>query len=367
MTVRPLRLLHVFSTFKVGGAQVRFATLLESFGSLFDNAIIAMDGDYACRERLPPGAPVRFPVADPLKGPTLASILRFRRMLSELKPDRLLTYNWGAIEWALANTPPRIPHIHVEDGFGPEEADRQLARRVWTRRAALAGKTLVVPSRALETLARETWRVPGLTLAFVANGIDLDRYPAAPQPELAARLEAAGTGPVIGTIARLGREKRVDRLIRAVAALDTPIRLAIVGDGPERPALEALADSLGLGARAVFAGYLPDPPAVMATFDVFALSSDTEQMPTSLMEAMAAGLPVVATDVGDVRSMLPPAQGRFLAPPADDAFAHALADLLKATDDWAGLAAGNRAHALGAFDKHAMVERWVGLIERPRP
>ena len=64
-------------------------------------------------------------------------LLAARSVLGRLRPDLLLTYNWGAIEWAIANRLPRLPHLHMEDGFGPEERDRQLPRRVLARRLLL--------------------------------------------------------------------------------------------------------------------------------------------------------------------------------------------------------------------------------------
>ena len=120
---------------------------------------------------------------------------------------------------------------------------------------------------------------------YVPNGIDLDRFAAG---------ERAPTGePVIGTITGLRREKNLTRLLRAFrqVADTTPARLIIAGDGSERATLEAQAAELGLGQRVQFTGHLDDPAPLYRSIDVFALSSDTEQMPLSVLEAMAACLP----------------------------------------------------------------------------
>ena len=120
--------------------------------------------------------------------------------------------------------------------------------------------------------------------------------------------------PVIGTVAALREEKDLGRLIRAFAitSSQTPARLVIVGDGPERAGLEQLVARLDVGDRVSFTGHRDDTPSLYSGFDLFALTSDTEQMPMSVIEAMASGLPVVSTDVGDVRAMLAPENAGFI-------------------------------------------------------
>src|SRR5205814_6945327 len=81
----------------------------------------------------------------------------FTQTLRRLQPDLLVTSNWGSIEWAIANWAAWIPHLHIEDGFSGEEAERQFPRRVWARRLTLRSSTVVVPSRTLYKIARETW------------------------------------------------------------------------------------------------------------------------------------------------------------------------------------------------------------------
>jgi L-malate glycosyltransferase len=89
-----------------------------------------------------------------------------------------------------------------------------------------------------------------------------------------------------------------------VAMSSVPVRLVICGDGPERPGLGELAQRLGVADRVAFTGHVPKPEAVMGGFDLFAMTSDTEQMPYAVIEAMAARLPVLATAVGDIATMV---------------------------------------------------------------
>lgn len=348
-------LLHVYSTFAVGGPQVRFAALANRFGREFRHAIVAMDGNTACRERLDPGLDVTFPEVEIRKGDTLGNRRRFRAVLAALRPDALVTSNWGSIEWAMANTPTLVRHLHVEDGFGPEERDRQQPRRVWTRRLLLRRATVAVPSQVLFRLATEVWRLPRGHVHYVPNGIDLARF-AVPR--------AVNAVPVIGTVAALRPEKNLARLLRAFAAvrMQRPCRLVIAGGGPERAALETLAAELGVAADVSFPGHVADTPALYAGFDVFALSSDTEQMPLSVLEAMAAGLPVAATDVGDVRAMLAPDNAAEVVAQDEALLAAALAALLEDPARRALLGAANRARAEAAFDQEAMFAAWHALF-----
>jgi L-malate glycosyltransferase len=154
-----LKLMHVFPTFAVGGAQMRFATLANAMGPELEHVVLSLDGVGGAENLVRPSVRLRRRAAHARKGRglSLRNLAAFRGTLGEERPDLLLTYNWGAIECALADRlRPICPHIHVVDGFGPEEADGQLSRRIWLRRVALSGSTtVVVPSQTLRKLATE--------------------------------------------------------------------------------------------------------------------------------------------------------------------------------------------------------------------
>jgi glycosyltransferase involved in cell wall biosynthesis len=357
-------LLHAFPGFTTGGAQRRFAAIANRWGREFRHAIVAMDGVTDARHLLDPGLDVTFPALAVRKGDTLGTLRAMRGLLRSLRPATLVTSNWGTIEWAVANRLPHVPHLHMEDGFGPEERDRQLPRRVLARRLLLRRARLLVPSRNLERIAREEWRLDPL---YVANGVDLARFaptPRPPAPMAPTAIDMLGL-PVVGTVAGLRPEKNLARLLHAsaIAARTAPHRLLIVGDGPERGALEALARELSLDA--VFAGPIADPAPLYARMDVFALSSDTEQMPLSVLEAMAAGLPVAATEVGDVAAMVAEANRAFLTPREPEALAEALAALLANPGLRARLGDANRARAEAAYDQEAMFTTHAALWRDP--
>jgi glycosyltransferase involved in cell wall biosynthesis len=347
-------LLHVFPSFSIGGAQARFITLAERFGARYRHAIVAMDGDTRAGARLPSSLDVSFPTVSIRKGETLKNLRRMRRAAAEIAPDVLITSNWGSIEWTLVNIFPAVPHIHMEDGFGPEERDHQLPRRVWTRRLALRRALVMLPSRTLLAIAEDVWKLPREKLRYIPNGIDLTRFRPATAP-------AAGDGAAvtIGTVAGLRPEKNVARLLRAFAILraERPARLIVAGDGPERARLQSLAGELGIAA---------DVAALYAGLDIFALSSDTEQMPISVLEAMAAGLPVAATDVGDIAVMVSEANAGYLAARDAPSLATQLARLAADADPRRAIGAANRARVEQHYDIARMVRDHAALIEEAR-
>ncbi len=362
----PPHLLHVFSTFAIGGPQRRFIQIANAFGSHYRHTIISMDGRIDAADLL--AQDLRFAIHTlPVKkggGLSVGNLHRIAGTIRSLRPNLLLTYNWGAIEWVLANRlPGAVPHLHFEDGFGPEEAcGRQLRRRVWTRRLCIGGQTaVVVPSRTLAAIARETWRIPPKRLAYIPNGIELSRFAgAAPMP-----LPIPPDRLVIGSVGALRAEKSLGRLLRLLDAVrDLPVVLAVCGEGPERARLEAEARRLQLSDRVYFTGHCADPAPAYAAFDLFALTSDTEQMPYSVIEAMAAGLPVLATDVGDVRHMLAPDHARdCTAAPDDEAgLALKLCHMIECKGARTQIGSANQSHARAHFGIDTMLAAYDRLF-----
>ena len=365
-------LVHILPSFGIGGQQIRLAQLVNRLTGRYRHTVVSLDGlttAQALIERME-----NF-VVEPWTGPKhrLPHPRLLRRSCAFLKgvnATALLTYNWGAVDWALAN---RFwlgfPHLHFEDGFGAEEsAARQLRRRVLYRRVALGGSMsrIVVPSQQLRRLATKVWRfAPGKVL-HIPNGIDCDLFPAEPDPELAARVARSRGEVIVGTVAALRPEKNLPRLLRAFAALPkaTTTRLVIAGDGPERPHLEALARERALQGRVTFLGPVLGAQQVLGLFDSFAVSSDTEQMPYSVLEAMAAGLPIVATDVGDIRLMVADQNRNLIVPPTDDAgFVQALGALIRNSHLRDTLGKLNAERVRQTYGINAMVARYDELFK----
>jgi glycosyltransferase involved in cell wall biosynthesis len=201
---------------------------------------------------------------------------------------------------------------------------------------------------------------------LLPNGVDPGRFGREPVFGAIPGFAKTAGELVVGTVAPLRPEKNLHRLVRAFAALpeEPRARLVIVGDGPERAALVAAASRLGLAERVVFAGHIDAPEKVLGWFDVFALSSDTEQMPNALLQAMAAARAVAGVDVGDVKEIVAPGNRRFIVPRTDEAgFAAAIAALLADGGLRADLGAANRARAVASYGIDRMVERYRELFE----
>lgn len=332
--LRTPHLLHVLPTFVPAGLEMRTVNMIAGFGREFRHSILSMDGRTDAVDRLPPDAPVRILPSLPLAG-TLSTAHRLRALLPEVAPDLVLTYNWGTFDMLLAARTLGFRRIvHHEDGFNVDEAETLKARRNLARRAVLPGvHRLVVPSERLRDIAVRHWKVPEDKIALIRNGIRLDAHPVADgNRELRRELGIPEDAVVVGGVGHLREEKRFERLLDACALLRTPAHVLIVGDGEMRGRLEERAARPELAGRVHLAGYQAEPWRFYQAMDVFAIPSDTEQMPMCLLEAMAAGLPVVSTDVGDIRSVLPAEQADGLVALAgaatDAAFARALDALL---------------------------------------
>jgi glycosyltransferase involved in cell wall biosynthesis len=252
------------------------------------------------------------------------------------------------------------PLIHHEDGFNADEAAGLKTKRNLFRRVALQkAHALVVPSARLEGIARHVWKQPAGRVHLIRNGIAVDRYAATPASDAIPGLVRTPGKLLVGTLAGLRAVKNIPRLVRAVAVHRERLQLVVVGEGPERDAIVAEAAAHGL-TDLHMAGFMDKPWRFVGIFDVFALSSDSEQFPISLVEAMAAGLPAASMDVGDVANMVAPENRPFVV--RDEAgLAHALGALTADADLRARLGAANRARARRDYAEQDMVNAYAAL------
>jgi glycosyltransferase involved in cell wall biosynthesis len=365
----PLRVLHCHSTFSAGGKEVRSARLMNAFGDAMVHTVVSAEPEsIEARALIAPGINVCFPNDFPaLKG--LPTPGRLAALGEALKPfDFICTYNWGAMDVAMAHTVfgkafGLPPLVHHEDGFNEDEAGGLKPRRNLYRRAALMGAArVIVPSTGLERIALGPWAQPPEKVLRIANGIDTAAF-AAPPPNPSApgalRVVKRPGERWIGTLAGLRAVKQLPLLVEAVAELPEEWHLVICGEGPERDRIRAAAEAAAISHRLHLPGAVPDPAQVTSLFDIFALSSASEQFPLSVVEAMAAGLPVAAPDVGDIRQMVAEENRGFIAvPDSAQALAAMLAELVADPELRARIGAANRARAIALYDAARMVAQY---------
>ena len=363
--MRQYHILHVFPTFAAAGAQVRAVTLINSMGPSWRHSILSLDGNHGAASRLDNSATCAF-LQRPLACNNLLAPLHFRHLVQNLAPDLVTTYNWGAMDAVIgARVASVCPIIHGEDGFGADEAVRLKTRRVLTRRVFLNTiHTTVVPSRVLERIALTQYRVSPSKVRFIPNGVDTEHFRPTRIRDQRIVIGADTDTVVFGYVGELRREKHLDLLLRAFSAARLPdALLVIVGDGPCREELQVLTRELGISDRVRFMGRSDNPTQVYASLDVFVMSSMTEQMPMSLLEAMATGLPAICTDVGDIATML--SSGPPQVVPKDDAAAFAGAMERLAADPVLRHTLGhiNRMRCTSEYSLGRMLRQYMTLYE----
>jgi glycosyltransferase involved in cell wall biosynthesis len=363
------RILHLQSTLAAGGKERRAVRLLYAFGPRVVHAVVSgIPGETGAARELSRALTVEWPAEfPPLSG--LPTPRRLQRLAQAMRGyDLVLTYNWGAMDAVLAHTlfdqafglPPLIHH---EDGFNADEQDGLKARRNWYRRIALGrARALVVPSETLEEIALTVWAQPIGRVKCIPNGIDTALFAKTPRADALPGIIKRKGELWVGTLAGMRPVKDLPALVRAFAPLPEHWQLVIVGEGPERASIRAEAERLGFEDRVHLPGFAPDPARYVGLFDVFALSSRSEQFPISLVEAMAAGKPIAAPAVGDIAAMVSDENRPLIAPAGDEAaLSGALSALAGDAALRARLGSANRARARASFDEKPMIEAYRRL------
>ena len=366
----PIRILHLHSSFSLGGKEARAVRLMNLMGDRAHHTILsAMPGALGARDAIDAGIVAHFPEdAPPLYGKPSPG--RYRDLANYMtRFELVLSYNWGAMDGVMARRVhvSRLWHsmpdlIHHEDGFNEDESVRRNWKRNLFRRVALrTAQSVVVPSTLLRRIATDEWKA-GARTHLIRNGIDVAAYAKGPSVPIPG-FERRDGEVVIGTVAGLRKVKDLPRLVRAVAALPPHVRLVIVGEGPERAAIAAEAAACGMADRLVMPGFMTEPACWIGHFDLLALSSLSEQAPIAVIEAMAAGLPVVSPAVGDVAAMVADANRPFIA--TDEAgFRASLAQMVENTGLRTQVGAANRHAAVQRFDESMMVGAYEKLYAR---
>jgi len=364
-----LHVLHLHSSFDPGGKELRAARLINAFGTGAIHSIVSGVPDaLGAASAIDPAIEVHYPGDFPkLTGKPWPG--RLWSLANATKHfDLVLTYNWGAMDAVLSHSAFRDylklpPLVHHEDGFNEDEAAGLKRSRNWFRQVALArSAALVVPSRRLETIALESWKQPHGKVRLIANGIDLPAFRRKPRPDALPRIVKRKGELWLGTLAGLRRVKNLPRLVRAFSNTPEAWQLVIVGEGPEREMIRAEAMRLGVAHRVHLPGFVGDPAEAVGLFDLFALSSDSEQFPISVVEAMAGRLAVASPAVGDVEAMVCEDNREYITPAGDEAaLARAIGILANDAPLRERLGKANCARARELYDERRMIEAYRAL------
>lgn len=226
---------------------------------------------------------------------------------------------------------------------------------------------IITVSDALKQELIEREGLSSKQLTTIYNGIAVDKF-AIKVDTIAVRRSMAipELGPVIGTIARLAPQKGVSYFLKAASLLkEYQVNFMVVGDGPLREELEQEASELGLQNRVTFVGRRENIPEILATLDIFVLPSVTEGLPLTILEAMAAGKPVVATRVGGVPEAILEGKTGLVVPPRDpEALAVALAGLLGERERLIKMGNCGRKHVTERFAIQTMVDKTMELYHQ---
>lgn len=287
---------------------------------------------------------------------------RFARALRRDRPDVLIVASFKKMHLAvLAARLAGVPRVVARVGL---QTDTPRSPKY---RLALRGVDAVVVNAG--QMRPAFLALPGWTaerVPVIHNGV---RPPDLTLPNGAVRRALGITphAPVIGTVARLAWQKRVDRLMEVMALLPDDVQCLIAGDGGERPKVEALAERLGVRGRVHFLGRRDDVGNVLDALDVFVITSDTEGLSNAMLEALASGVPVISTPVsGAAEALEPPPDGA--APPGEVAgfdppeLAAAIGRVLADPGRRREMAEASRERARERFGVEGMLDRWEAVL-----
>lgn len=282
--------------------------------------------------------------------------LRLAHWLIQERIDVIHTHHLGPFVYgAAAARIARIPHVHTEHSHEFYDVAR---RRAFGRAMPHLSRTIAVTKQVAEFHRTSL----GNSIEVIENGVAIGALPderARAQARL--QLGVPNDAFVIGCVARLAPEKRHDRLLEAFVRMTQPGHLVLIGDGPSRASLEAQVVALGIASRVHFLGAQLNPEALLPGLDVITLASDREGLPMALLEGMAASIPVVATEVGGIPTLLANDAGIAVPPDDWDLFAAAFDALAADPTRRHALGARGRARAIAHHSLEAMSAAYVNV------
>ncbi|MFT7626071.1 MAG: glycosyltransferase involved in cell wall biosynthesis, partial [Myxococcota bacterium] len=376
------KVLHVLTQMAVGGAQKNtLFTVGSQLAQGWDVHLVAgppvEDGGVGLlseaqqlgdRLHLEPALVRR--IAPALDGLALARLIRLMR---QHRFDVVHTHSSKAgILGRLAASISGVPVvIHTVHGWGFHDRQSAAVQRFYVqleRKAAGVTSRWITVSDRDARVGVERGIAPASAFAIIRSGIDIDAFARARLPRATVRqqLGLPLDARVLGTVGRLSQQKDPLSFVRAARHVADSVpgtHFVMVGDGELRPQVEAEIARLGLGEQFVITGFRPDVPELLQSFDVFALSSLWEGLPRVVPEAMAAGLPVVATRTCGTEEAMDPGRSGYLVPPAQPkALANRAAALLASPEQAAAMGQHGKQYLSDEFSRQRMVERIASVV-----
>jgi sugar transferase (PEP-CTERM/EpsH1 system associated) len=370
MAARPL-VMHLTYALDVGGLETLLVDCINRMPvDQYRHVVVCLTRSSAFAERITqPGVEVH--ALNKAPGLGLGTHVAFWKLARRLRPTILHTYNLAAMEYAFTATMAGVPvRVHAEHGRDTSDPQGLNPKHNFLRRRLSPFIDCYVP--VSEDLNQWLGKVVGIAAAktlFIKNGVDTDKYRPGTRGAGAPWTDAHF---VIGTVARVSDIKNhrglVDAFIRLRAMLPehaARLRLSIVGDGPLLPALRAQVDAAGLNDVVWLPGARSDVAQLVPEFSVFALPSLAEGTPVSLLEAMACGLPVVASNVGGIPEVVTEQVEGSLVPPQDvEALANALARYATMPALVSEHGRAGRTRIVQQYSMAAMVNAYTSLYAR---
>lgn len=366
MAGKKLKILHVLDSLNVGGMErvvINVANGLDS--ARFEQSV-------CCISRLGTAAHLLAPHVqrfDLGKGDERALLMPWQiaKLIRRERPDIIHTQSWAGMDGVIARTITQQGKlVHSEHGRNLPYIHHEPTKRKVVRRCAyeLADAVFVVSEEMRQYFCRETG-FANTRMRVIHNGVDVAEIERADPRGVREEFDLALNDFVIGTVARFQETKDLPTLVRAFAQLrqqQMHVKLLLIGDGAERGRLEQLAAELGVTADVIITGIRHDVPRLLRALDAFALSSLSEGLPISVLEAMAAGLPVVATSVGMLPELLCEGENGFLVTPRDFAALGKRLELLITEKDLAcRLGAAGKQLVERDYSLAAMLQRYEEL------
>lgn len=361
---RPIHIQHVVLSLRPGGLENGVVNVINGLDpARFRSSVTCLQqaGPFAARIRSPD---VEVHALGLRAGNDAMLPLRLAALFRRTETDIVHTRNAEAFFYGFlgAKLARRPALIHSEHGRVLPDSRRRMTVQRWF--LGFTDAAFSVSEQLRRDLVKHL-RVPEGRFDVVYNGVDVARLAGADRAQARRALGVADDEIVIGSVGRLVSVKNYALLLRAFGRVTGPTRLVLIGDGPERAGLDALAATTGIAARTSLLGHREDVAALLVGLDVFVLPSLSEGLSNTVLEAMAAGVPTVASRVGGNGELIQDGFcGLLFESQDEEGLADRLIQLVRDPERRAALGRAGQERVMREFSMEAMLRKYEALYER---